>query len=470
MTRRNYPLCPVIYLEAYPYTTMKIILASLAAAGVGFGAAYLYVSNEKTTEFLKEKSALESQWAESTSKLERELREAKNRSGRVEQITETVEVVKTVQKTPKEILDKLMQLKPPSGSARYASIREIIHHLESLGEIGPGALPSIRAFLKQNVDVSYERERERPQNADGTPQTAGGPGQGGPGGGERGGFGGGPPPWAGGGGNELPRTEDYYPYSLRIGLFDVVKKIGGTEAENMLAEALQTTGRGVEVAHLTQLLEDIAPNKYAAFAIAAAKDLLANPLTIENPTRLDEMSKMYLYAILRKYNDTTFVATAQQLVIQADGRVDRSALAYLTSTLKEQSAAMLYSMYNDPRLTNNLDKASIATSALNYVGMSTTSDQMFRDIMNNEEAGMMRFMALGRLNNGDLSPEVIQSRLQLVQSLQFEDERMQGMVQRTVQSLQNKANPQAGGDNNDNRRRGFEGVFGGNRGPGGPRN
>ncbi len=454
---------------------MKIILASLAAAGVGFGAAYLYVSNEKTTEFQKEKTALQSQWEESTSKLERELREAKNRAGRVEQVTETVEVVKTVQKTPKEILDKLVQIKPAAGNARYASIREIIHHLESLAEIGPGALPSIRTFLKQNVDVSYERERERPQNPDGTPQTTGGPGGGpggpGGGGGDRGGFGGGPPPWAGGG-NELPRTEDYYPYSLRIGLFDVVKKIGGSDAETILSEALQTTGRGVEVAHLTQLLEEIAPNKYAALAISAAKDLLANPLTIENPTRLDEQSKTFLYAILRKFNDVSFVPTAQQLVIQADGRLDRNALNYLTTALKEQSVSSLYSMYHDARVTNNFDRAAIATSALNYVGMSTTSDQMFRDIMNNEEAGMMRFLALGRLNDGTLSPEVIQSRIQLVQSLKFEDERMQRMVENTIQGLQRKANPQAGGDNNDNRRRGFDSFFGGggNRGPGGPRN
>jgi len=438
---------------------MKLILASVLAAGVGFGAAYVYVSNEKTAEFRKEKTALESQWTENKEKLERDLREAKGKAGRVEQITETVEVVKTAQKTPKEILDKLMQIKPAStGNARYASIREIIHHLESLNELGAGALPSIRNFLKQNVDVSYERERQQQVDENGNPVPGGNNG------GDRGR--GGPPPWAGGG-NELPRTEDYYPYSLRIGLFDVVKKIGGADAETILAEALQTTGRGVEVAHLTGLLEEMAPNKYAALAIAAAKDLLANPLTIENPTRLDEQSKTFLYAVLRKYNDTSFVSVAQQLVIQPDGRVDRSALAYLTSTLKDQSATMLYSMYKDPRLTNNFDKASIATSALNYVGMSTTSDMMFKEIMNNEEAGMMRFMALGRLNNGDLSPEVIQSRIQLVQSLQFEDERMQAMVQRTVQSLQNKANPQAAGDNNDNRRRGgFDGggFFGGGRG------
>lgn len=447
---------------------MKIVLVSLAAAGVGFGAAYMYVSNEKTAEFKKEKAALESQWSDAQERLQRELREAKGKAGRVEQVTETVEVVKTVQKTPKEILDKLMQLKPEStGNGRYATIREIIHHLESLSEIGPGALPSIRAFLKENVDVSYERERQQQTDANGNPQTAGGPGgdrgnRGGPGGG---GFGG-PPPWANGG-NELPRTEDYYPYSLRIGLFDVVKKIGGVEAETILAEALQTTGRGVEVAHLTQLLEDMAPNKYAALAISAAKDLLAHPLTIDNPTRLDEASETFLYAVLRKYNDTTFVPVAQQIAIQTDGRIDRSALGYLTGALKDQSVPMLYSMYNDARVTNNFDKMAIAGSVMNYVGMNATSDQMFRDIMNNQDAGMMRFLALSRLDNGDLTPQVLQSRIQLVQGLQFEDERMQGMVQRTLQNLQNKANPQAAGENNNNnRRRGFDGgggFFGGNR-------
>lgn len=457
---------------------MKIILASLAAAGVGFGAAYLYVSNEKTSEFLKEKTTLENQWTESKDKLERELREAKNRAGRVEQVTETVEVVKTVQKTPKEILDRLVQIKPGTGSARYAHIREIIHHLESLGELGPAALPSIRGFLKQNVDVSYERERQQnPEN--GQVQTAGGPG--GPGGdrgdrgGDRGGFGGGPPPWAGGG-NELPRTEDYYPYSLRIGLFDIVKKIGGTQAEVILSEALQTAGRGVEVAHLTNLLEEMAPNKYASLAIAAAKDLLANPLTIENPTRLDEQSNTFLYAILRKYNDTSFVPTAQQLVIQADGRLDRNALNYLTSTLKDQSAAMLYSMYNDARVTNNWDKMAIATSALNYTGMNSTADQLFRDIMGNEEAGGARFMAMMRLNDGSMTPEVATARVNLLNSVKssITDERMQRAADGIVQSLQSKVNPSAAGssnNNNDNRRRGFDAIFGGgNRGPGGPRN
>ena len=424
---------------------MKVIIASIAAAGVGFGAAYVYVSNEKTAEFQKEKARIESEWTETRDRLEREAKSAKNKPARVEQVTETVEVVKALQKNPKEILDKLVQIKPGTGSARYSSIRDIIHQLESLNDIGQPALPAIRAFLKQNIDVSYERER---QQEDPNQQTAGGRGPGGPGGqggpGGRGGFNG-PPPWAGNGNQDLTRIEDYYPLSLRVGLYEVTKKIGGADAETILAEALQTTGRPVEVAHLTILLEEMAPNKYAATAVAAAKDLLQHPIPIENPTRADEQGKNYLYAILRKYNDTTFAATAQTLIIQADGRVDNSALSYVTASLKEASAPILYSMYNDARVTNNWDKVAIASSVLNYVGMNTTSDQMFKEILGNEEAGMARFMAIARLDNGTLTPEVIQSRINLLQNVKstMQDERMQGMVDRTLQNLNNKLNPQA---------------------------
>lgn len=433
---------------------MKIILVSLAAAGVGFGAAYVYVSNEKTAEFQKEKARIESQWSDEKERLEREAKAAKSKPARVEQVTETVEVVKTLQKSPQEILDKLVQLKPAAGNgnARYSSIRDIIHQLESLNDLGPAALPAIKGFLKQNIDVSYERERvqptEDPNQPGGQPQGGrGGPGgQNGGGRGNFGGFGGGPPPWATGGNFDLlARTEDYYPLSLRVGLFDIVKKIGGVEAEGILSESLQTTGRAVEVAHLTLLLDEMAPNKYAAMAVAAAKDLLTHPITIENPTRMDEQSKGLLYAILRKYNDVTFVSTAQSLVIDADGRVDNSALGYVTASLKEQSAPLLYSMYNDARVTNNFDKISLAASALNYVGMSTTSDQLFKDIVSNEDAGMARFMAIGRLDNGTMTPEVIQSRIALLQSIKSstQDERMQGMMDRTIQNLNNKLNPQA---------------------------
>lgn len=436
---------------------MKIVLAILLVAGVSFGATYLYVSNEKTAEFRKEKAEMEAKWSDEKERLERELSTAKNKSPRVEQVTETVEVVKTAQKTPEEILAILLQTKPASGNDRYQSIRSIIHQLESLRELGPKALPSIKAFLAKNEDISYERERET--DANGQPQDGRG-GRGGPPGGFRG--------FGNNGSNELPRTENYYPYSLRIGLFDVLKAIGGPEAETILVSTLQTTGRALEVAHLTGLLEEISPGKYAALAVSAAKDLLANPINIENPTRMDEQSKTYLYAILRKYNDTSFVPTAQTLLVSADGRIDRNALGYLTATLKEQSATMLYTLFNDARITNNFDKVSIAASAMNYVGMNAQADQMFKDIMGNEDAGPARFLAISRLDNGTLTPEVINSRIALLQSTktQIQDERMQGMIDRTIQNLNNKLNPNAPQTDTGRQRGGFFGGFGGRRGGG----
>ena len=48
---------------------------------------------------------------------------------------------------------------------------------------------------------------------------------------------------------ELPRL---VPPSLRFGLFDVVRRIGGPDAEKLLGEMLGTTGRGVELAWLAR--------------------------------------------------------------------------------------------------------------------------------------------------------------------------------------------------------------------------
>ncbi len=57
-----------------------------------------------------------------------------------------------------------------------------------------------------------------------------------------------------------------------------------------------------------------------------------------------------------------------------------------------------------------------------------------------------------------MTPEVIQSRIALLQNVKstMQDERMQGMVDRTIQNLNNKLNPQAAGAtdaNNTGRRR-----------------
>ena len=67
------------------------------------------------------------------------------------------------------------------------------------------------------------------------------------------------------------------PPSLRLGLIDVLDQIGGDQAQGILAEQLDTTGRAIEVAYIARVLQDEAPDKYRDNALKAAKELLASP-------------------------------------------------------------------------------------------------------------------------------------------------------------------------------------------------
>lgn len=475
---------------------MKTLIAVVTVAGVCAAGAWFVAANKKTAEFQKERQTLLDQWQDEKDRLERDLRRAKGQTPRVETVATTVEVPVATKSSPQQILAHLTHMKPAGGEAeRIRSIREIIHHLETLADLGPEALPHIRSFLAQNLDVSYEREREREgdnqNNPQGNPQ-GGGPDRGGPDGRGPGGFRGpgegdrGDRPdfgaLFGGGGGGIRSTQNYYPYSLRMGLFDVIAKIGGPEAEQILLEALSTTGRGVEVYHLDQLLGE----KHKAASVAAAKELLSNPLQVANPTRLDERSKEYCYEILRKYEDTSFLATAKLLLLDANGRLDAGAFRYITRVEREASLTTLYQLYRDPRLTNAFEKAALVGAAVPYAGPNATANQMITEAVvtalksmgqgqgqgqGREAMGGAAFMLLGRLDNGELQPDVIQSRIALLNSLSQtvaanvnpDDRRsafVQEMIQRTAQNLQRQLDPNApsagGGD-----RRGRGGFFGG---------
>ena len=465
---------------------MKTFIALLLAVGVGFGAAYLYVSNQKDDQFKKYRAELEEKARAEHEKAEKELKLSRNRAPKIEQIQTTVEVPIAIKASPKEILDRLVKLKPAAGAARSQSIRQIVHQLENLADLAQESVPTIRAFMALNQDVEYERAVEANPaggaNVTITPGGArGGRGGGGPGGGGFGGGGpgggpggggfgggfGGPAPWQ----NALPQTDFLYPPSLRLGLISTLREIGGEPAEQALAEVLGSTGRGVEVGTVAKLLEDMAPKKYRDLALTAAKDLLTNPPNISDPSRLDQMSKSYLYAVLTTYNDTTFAGTAQAQMVSADGRLDQSALSYLTTTLKDQAMPALYQAYKDERLTNQWDKGSVLNSALNFAGTNPQANEMFKDVMGNEQNGFGRFGAVLSLVGGNFGPlqrdppsdpNVIRGRMELLKSTPVTDERLGGIVDRTMQNLQNLLDGKPV-DNN------FGGFGGGGGGGGGGR-
>jgi hypothetical protein len=246
--------------------------------------------------------------------------------------------------SPAEIVAKLYALRLARPDTRVA--RQAIAWLEELIAAGPAALPAIREFLARNEDGEF------------TPSSQG----------------------RGGRSANVP-SEFIVPPSLRFGLFDVVKQIGGPEAETLLAEVLGATSRGAEVGWLARALQDMAPNKYRDVALAAARNLLARaPAAGPNPA--DRSERDQLFGVLTMFGDTSYVTAAQAQLLRPDGEVDRSALKYLQQSLGQQAVAIAAQWYDDPRLTDPARKEPFARLALNYVGADAQADGFYQKAIN----------------------------------------------------------------------------------------
>jgi hypothetical protein len=239
--------------------------------------------------------------------------------------------------TPQEILERLKTVRIAPGPGQSAAVRQAIVLFNELAQLGPDALPAIRQFLALNQDVDYDANL---------------------------------------GGKSLrdvkSLTDAVLPASLRFGLFDVARQIGGEEAEKLLAEVLTSTGRGVEVAYLARVLEQMTPGKYTETALTAARDLLARDTPVSN-SALDRLHRDYLYDVLKLHRDASYASTAQSQLIQPDGKVDRSALRYLQQTLGENALPIVAQAFQDGRVTQADSREPLARVALAYVGSTANA-------------------------------------------------------------------------------------------------
>ena len=247
----------------------------------------------------------------------------------------TGEPTKSVRPAPsgenaQSFLNQLANLSATEGSTR--AVRPVLVLLEQLSRLGPKALPAVRQFLASGKDVTYVAP----------------------------------------GGKRLRDVKSLVtalvPLSLRFALFDVVVQSGGKDAEAILAENLDVTRRGIEVAYLAELLEQMAPGNYRNATVSAASKLLANG---------DAADRNILFEIMKGLGDTSFVATAQRQIIQPDGQVDREALRYLQQVTGPQSLALAARMYQDPRLVEPGSKEPLARVALSYVGANPQALDLF---------------------------------------------------------------------------------------------
>lgn len=317
---------------------MKRLTIQLLIAGLAFAAGAVLVGHQQAGRHARELELKRAAWDAEKAELEAQLEGARANAARAAAEAPRLEPVRlratAASPSPQELLKKLAALKVAPGPGQGRALRQALVLFEQLRQAGPFALPALREFLASGQDVAYG--------------TAGGKGA----------------------RDVKSLAEALAPLSLRFGLFDVVREIGGADAEAILAESLAGSGRGLEVAYLSQLLREMAPGKYGDAALAAARALLAR-------TDLGKADRDYLFGVLGQLNDVTYAPTAQAQLVQPDGKVDRGALRYLQQALGEKSVGLAAQLYKDPRITEADSREPLARVGLAYVGVSQEAAELW---------------------------------------------------------------------------------------------
>lgn len=338
---------------------MKMLLIILGAAGAGFAAGYFVVGARPQPA--ASGIIVQTNSPKKALRLEVPLRR-KMASSTNATLATAPAVVGGLD--PRELLQRLEQTMLRPGPEQSQSIRRVIQLFEDLSDCGPAALPAIRDFLAKNMEFDYEENTDEIRSG-----------------------------WRDG---EMT-TDFLLPPSLRLGLLRTVQRIGGNDAEQILVEVLTSTGRGVEVAYVTRLLEDVAPQKYKEPAITAAHELLTHPVVTGKTGRLDGRDQDWLFGVLQLYQDITFAQQAQARLVREDGSVDSAVLRYLSRSLQGKSVPMLTLAYQDNRLTNSGARFEIAYAAARYVGAEAAADQFLQAVLDNPKT------------SGDTMSELIRS-------------------------------------------------------------
>jgi hypothetical protein len=256
-------------------------------------------------------------------------------------------------RNPGEIIQELIAIKESGEHSRTARSRQLIKHTEALVDLGEVALPAIADFLTLKQDVDYGN------NISGDSRYG------------------------------RMYTDFLTPPTLRMGLFNVARRIGGESAEQILAGELKTTGLVVELVYLTKALDEMAPGRYKDEVLAAAHYWLEQPEadTPETESRMNRNKRAWLFNLLIQYKDETYVAQAKtQLIRQEKSRgrdgktrtetvIDSSTFNYLTRVLDERSMPILRQAYENPELSDR-SKSSIRQFAARNIGRSGDADSI----------------------------------------------------------------------------------------------
>ena len=304
-----------------------------------------------------------------------------------------------------EILDELIEIKLSSKN-RLRVQRRLSYLFESLALQGDAAVPLIREFLNKMEDVDFEVQREGESDEERSRRYS-----------------------------RFRATLNFsQPPTLRIGLIDMLAEIGGDHAEATIAELLSSTGRGFEIAYAAKIIQGwLGKDAYRTEALAAAHELLLDPVEAVGGNHFDRLSKNYLFMVLDMYDDQTFIQSAQGMFINDDGRIDRTILDYYEDVGKVRALDAMVQAFRSGRVHED-DMDNLAEAASRYTGINPQADQLFRDIMTGDRYNMETKMDAIRSftqSDGDASTpgvpkNVLQARLNLVNTLQYDESDLMG--------------------------------------------
>jgi hypothetical protein len=249
--------------------------------------------------------------------------------GQTEQPRPTQVPVTSTTLSPQDILARLQRL--DAGGNPTRNLQLAVYWLEELGRHGQGALAAISGYLATGRDLDldvawYERGRG----------------------------------WR----DRLP-GDFVAPPSLRFGLFGVVRRIGGRSAEALLATTLSTP-RGVELAYLTRVLEEMSPGAHRTQALTAAQKLLPGAGSAHFSSPLDKYHRDHLLTVLAFYGDSSYVAQAQTQLFKPQG-IDRASLEYLRQSLGPRSVGVVAKAFADQKIVEPGKREPLNRLALRYV-------------------------------------------------------------------------------------------------------
>jgi hypothetical protein len=373
---------------------MKRLLGLVLVAGIAFAAGSWMTARREISRYAAQSAQQQAAWESERAELESALQRARE-SAVVRPVPSREPSARTTSNSrpsPTELIARLQTLRIPAGSNPAPILREAVYCLEELRQAGTSALAPIREFLARYEDVELETSQLQTRNA-----------------------------------RDRVPLEFALPPSLRLGLFGVVRRIGGAEAESILAESLLHTGRGIDVAYLSAALQEMAPDKYRKDALTVTHALLASATTVNATSALDRNHREYLFGVLVFFGDSTFASEAQAQLVRTDSQIDRGALKYLQQTLGAQAVPIVAQAYQNPLLTNSAAKEPLARLALSFVGADAQANTFYQQAINDplltkshrknliEDLNQDGFPDARNLSARDLS--LIESRLALVEQL-----------------------------------------------------